>query len=37
MYISTSILVKVTKAGDVEVEGARDLLSIGEDGVNVVV
>ena len=37
VYISTSILVKVTKAGDVEVEGARDLLSIGEDGVDVVV
>ncbi len=36
-YISTCVLVKVAQARHVEVEGARDLLGIGEDGIDVVI
>ncbi len=36
-YISTCVLVKVAQAWHVEVEGARDLLGIGENGIDAVI
>ena len=36
-YITTCVLVKVAEAGDIEVESARDLLGVGEYGIDVVV
>ena len=36
-YISTCVLVKVAQAWHVKVEGARNLLGIGEDGIDVVI
>ena len=36
-YISTCVIIEIAHAGEVEGECARDFLSIGQDGINVVV
>lgn len=36
-YVATGVIVDVAETRDLELERARDLLGVGEDGVNIVV